>query len=126
MDEERGGQVDVDELDVEFLGKEFVGQVQFAADVAQQVVEYEIVVAGCQYDTVEQAGHGYEVAYSQYKPYTYDAEERLAQHVQVVPECQFIISHNDIHSIQKRAVRAFADAPYSPSPLYVHWFISFL
>ena len=55
-----------------------------------------------------------------------DAEERLAQHVQVVPECQFLFSHNDIHSIQKRAVRAFADAPYSPSPLYVHWFISFL
>lgn len=94
MNEEGGGQVDIDQFDFKVLGKEFVCQIECTPYFAEKVIKDKIVMAGCQNHRVEQIRHGYEVSHSQYKPNGNHPKKYPAQFVQVVPKSQlFVFCH---------------------------------
>ena len=86
VDKERCGKINIDELHMKLLGKEFILQVQSLPYPAQQVIENEVVMARSQYHIVKQIRHGNKITDSQYKPHTEYTKQHPAQLVQVVPK----------------------------------------
>lgn len=86
MDKERSRQINVYQLHMKFLRKELILQVEPFTDITQQVVEYEIIMTGCQHHIIKQIGHCNKVTDSQYKPHPENPKQYPAQFIQMIPE----------------------------------------
>ena len=86
MDKKWCGQINIYQFYLKLLRKELIVQVEFITDIAQLIIENEIIMARSQHYFIKKIRHCNEITHSQYKPYAENAKQHPAQLIQMVPK----------------------------------------